>query len=183
VRPSQRDRGLRRESLMIEISQFLCADYDEVMALWSGTEGLSLRLGPSSGRAVGGGTPSRGHCEVPFDGSRGECSSASLLGALGMAFANGRAAHVPCRSPRHERLTRACAVISGRNACCGPEVLDRQFGRTRAAADLRHYHRRGPLRATALLLRGLEASLPPAATLLDIGGVSACCITSCWTAE
>jgi N-acetylglutamate synthase len=28
---------------MIEISQFISADYDEVMALWSRTEGLTLR--------------------------------------------------------------------------------------------------------------------------------------------
>jgi SAM-dependent methyltransferase len=54
--------------------------------------------------------------------------------------------------------------------CCGAEVLDQQFGPTRAAADLRRYRRRGPLAATKLLLRGLEASLPAAATLLDIGG-------------
>jgi hypothetical protein len=55
--------------------------------------------------------------------------------------------------------------------CCGAaEVLDQQFGPKRAAADLRRYRRRGPLPATALLLRGLEASLPAAATLLDIGG-------------
>jgi SAM-dependent methyltransferase len=54
--------------------------------------------------------------------------------------------------------------------CCGPEVLDRQFGPARAAADLRRYRRRGPIAATGLLLRGLEASLPAAATLLDIGG-------------
>jgi magnesium-protoporphyrin O-methyltransferase len=55
-------------------------------------------------------------------------------------------------------------------SCCGTEVLDQQFGPKRAAADLRRYHRRGPLPATALLLRGLEASIPPGATLLDIGG-------------
>src|SRR6476661_4680036 len=54
--------------------------------------------------------------------------------------------------------------------CCGAEVLDKQFGSKRAAADLRRYRRRGPLPATALMLRGLEASLPAAATLLDIGG-------------
>ena len=54
--------------------------------------------------------------------------------------------------------------------CCGAEVLDQQFGPKRAAADLRRYRRRGPLPATALMLRGLEASLPAAATLLDIGG-------------
>ena len=54
--------------------------------------------------------------------------------------------------------------------CCGPEVLDKQFGSKRAAADLRRYRRRGPLPATAFLLRGLEANLPAAATLLDIGG-------------
>jgi phospholipid N-methyltransferase len=55
-------------------------------------------------------------------------------------------------------------------ACCGAEVLDRQFGLKRASADLRRYRRRGPLPASALLLRGLEANLPAAATLLDIGG-------------
>jgi magnesium-protoporphyrin O-methyltransferase len=54
--------------------------------------------------------------------------------------------------------------------CCEAEVLDQQFGPKRAAADLRRYRRRGPLPATALLLRGLAASMPAAATLLDIGG-------------
>jgi SAM-dependent methyltransferase len=54
--------------------------------------------------------------------------------------------------------------------CCGPEVLDQQFGPKRAAADLRRYRRRGPYPATALLLRGLEPVIPAAATLLDIGG-------------
>jgi 16S rRNA G966 N2-methylase RsmD len=54
--------------------------------------------------------------------------------------------------------------------CCGTEVLDRQFGARRAAADLRRYRRRGPLPSTRLMLRGLEANLPAGATLLDIGG-------------
>ena len=54
--------------------------------------------------------------------------------------------------------------------CCEAEVLDHQFGPKRAAADLRRYRRRGPLSATELMLRGLEASMPAAATLLDIGG-------------
>lgn len=54
--------------------------------------------------------------------------------------------------------------------CCGTEVLDRQFGARRAAADLRRYRRRGPLPTTALMLRGLTANLPAGATLLDIGG-------------
>ena len=55
-------------------------------------------------------------------------------------------------------------------SCCAAEVLDEQFGSKRAAADLRRYRRRGPLPATALMLRGLEGRLPAAATLLDIGG-------------
>jgi methyltransferase family protein len=55
-------------------------------------------------------------------------------------------------------------------SCCGAEVFDQQFGPKRAAADLRRYRRRGPLPATALLLRGLEANIPAPATLLDIGG-------------
>jgi magnesium-protoporphyrin O-methyltransferase len=54
--------------------------------------------------------------------------------------------------------------------CCRSEVLDDKFGPKRAAADLRRYHRRGPFRTTQLMLRGLEPSLPVAATLLDIGG-------------
>ena len=54
--------------------------------------------------------------------------------------------------------------------CCGTEVLDHQFGTRRAAADLRRYRRRGPLPTTGLLLHGLDANLPAAATLLDIGG-------------
>lgn len=54
--------------------------------------------------------------------------------------------------------------------CCRAEVLDEKFGPKRAAADLRRYRRRGPFRTTQLMLRGLEPSLPAAATLLDIGG-------------
>ncbi len=55
-------------------------------------------------------------------------------------------------------------------ACCGADLLDRQFGAKRAAADLRRYRRRGLLPTTAFLLRGLEPNLPAGATLLDIGG-------------
>ena len=54
--------------------------------------------------------------------------------------------------------------------CCGAEVLDKQFGSKRAAADLRRYRLRVPLPATALVRRGLVASRTPAATVLDIGG-------------
>lgn len=54
--------------------------------------------------------------------------------------------------------------------CCEAGMLDQQFGPERATADLSRYHRQGPLPATALLLRGLEASIPAGATLLDIGG-------------
>lgn len=54
--------------------------------------------------------------------------------------------------------------------CCETEVLDQQFGVRRAAADIRRYRRRGPLPTAQIMLRGLEANLPPGATLLDIGG-------------
>jgi SAM-dependent methyltransferase len=55
-------------------------------------------------------------------------------------------------------------------SCCAAALAEQQFGPKRAAADLGRYHRRGPFPSTALLLRGLEARLPVAATLLDIGG-------------
>ncbi len=54
--------------------------------------------------------------------------------------------------------------------CCWTEARDQEFGPKMADAELRRYRQGGPGPTTRLLLRGLRDHLPPAATLLDIGG-------------
>jgi magnesium-protoporphyrin O-methyltransferase len=55
--------------------------------------------------------------------------------------------------------------------CCHRAVTAKQFDTTIARQDLRRFKRRGPEASTRHLLRGvLERSLPPEASLLDIGG-------------
>jgi magnesium-protoporphyrin O-methyltransferase len=56
-------------------------------------------------------------------------------------------------------------------SCCPQCVgIEEQFGRKRAARELRRYRRRGPDRPTRLLIEALRAQGVEGLTLLDVGG-------------
>jgi hypothetical protein len=56
-------------------------------------------------------------------------------------------------------------------SCCQSCTASKVFDRRVAERDLRRYRRRGPDAATRVLIAALQArSLPPAPTLMDVGG-------------
>lgn len=54
--------------------------------------------------------------------------------------------------------------------CCQCVGIEREFGRRRAAWELRRYRRRGPSKTTRLLIAALREHGVSGMTLLDIGG-------------